>query len=307
MDNGSSNGNRSDDQGLLYPSEYILGITIFNAIFSVAGTFGNVLVLVAICKNKCLQSIPDLYIFSLASADLIVTAIRQPLLIHKANNNFSPDLQENSIVLKVFTQLGNVGSPATLTSMLAVTIDRFLAIRHPLRYQLYSTSKRAIFVISSCWTVSVLVAVAMYFLESQAQYFAWALYVICLLSTILIYIYIFLVAKKQENKIITVQTVQDTNLPNRSSQQRQERKAAKTIALVVGVYILFYVPFLAYTISRSDIKGLDFFIGFYWFYSILLCNSAVNPVIYGLRSSRYRRAFIGILGLKQDWQVDVTQ
>ena len=87
--------------------------------------------------------------------------------------------------------------------------------------------------------------------------------------------------------------------------QRGERKAAKTIAIIVGVFLLFWLPFILFSgILGSHPTSEKFLRGFRWVQVVSMCNSAINPYVYCIRSTRYRLAMARIIGLKN---VDMTQ
>lgn len=76
---------------------------------------------------------------------------------------------------------------------------------------------------------------------------------------------------------------------------RMETKAAKTLALIVGGFILCWCPFFTMYMIRAFcelcIEPLLFSILFWLGY----CNSAINPLIYALFSKDFRIAFKTIL------------
>lgn len=76
---------------------------------------------------------------------------------------------------------------------------------------------------------------------------------------------------------------------------RMETKAAKTLAVIVGFFILSWMPFFTMYMIRafceSCIEPLLFSILFWLGY----CNSAINPLIYALFSKDFRMAFKTIL------------
>lgn len=76
---------------------------------------------------------------------------------------------------------------------------------------------------------------------------------------------------------------------------RMETKAAKTLALIVGGFILCWLPFFTMYMIRAFcqlcIEPLLFSILFWLGY----CNSAINPLIYALFSKDFRIAFKTIL------------
>ncbi|XP_031567260.1 D(2)-like dopamine receptor [Actinia tenebrosa] len=293
----------------------LICLVVFNILISVLGTFGNALVLLAVVKNRSLQTVPDLFIFSMAVADLIVTGVQQPMLTCRVYRINSPNLTFNSIL----ETIGFLAILASITSMFMVTIDRFVAIQRPFVYIRLATSKRAVQVISTLWILCPTFTVSSHFIQGQEKYYAvWTYMTILLLSTVIIYVYLFYTARKQQNKIIMANTLGTSVRSNDHTQkgiplrtrQRNERKPAKTIAIVVGVFIVFWTPFLAYVITNADIlekEELDKMIWFYWFLSLSLCNSTLNPYIYCVRNSRYRLAFAKLLHLKRVIQLDSSQ
>uniref|UniRef100_A0A182XYG8 G-protein coupled receptors family 1 profile domain-containing protein n=2 Tax=Anopheles stephensi TaxID=30069 RepID=A0A182XYG8_ANOST len=76
---------------------------------------------------------------------------------------------------------------------------------------------------------------------------------------------------------------------------RMETKAAKTLAIIVGLFVLCWLPFFTMYLVRpfcdDCINELLFSIVFWIGY----CNSAINPMIYALFSKDFRFAFKRII------------
>jgi histamine receptor H2 len=269
----------------------------------IVGTFGNTLILLAIIKNSCLQTVPDLFIFSLAIADLLVTVLIQPLWIYKVNNLETAVYFEKKLLYLVLRGICYLSLLASITNVFAVTVDRYLAICRPFRYLSLVTKKRAVLVILTVWVNSAVIAVAGIFDKYYVNFYSFVYSVVLLVLTIIIYIYLLVVAKKQQNKIVTLNDPSngnngDTSLPSR---QKREQKAARTIAIVVGVFIVCWSPFLVITgLARVELKIMSPYV----FFSFALCNSAINPYIYCVRNSRYREAFKKLLGRSGNNQIN---
>lgn len=74
-----------------------------------------------------------------------------------------------------------------------------------------------------------------------------------------------------------------------------DQKAAKTLAIIVGLFILCWLPFFTLYLIRpfcEDCINQILFSVVFW---IGYCNSAINPMIYALFSKDFRFAFKRII------------
>ncbi|KAK2553237.1 Trace amine-associated receptor 13c [Acropora cervicornis] len=112
------------------------------------------------------------------------------------------------------------------------------------------------------------------------------------------YVYIFLVARRLE--ISTVQLSQNGSIEENKRNHRKERKAAKTIAMILGVAITCWIPFLIISRIFAKEQDVDLIVSLMSSLQVLsVCNSSLNPYIYCVRSQRYYVAFIKLLGLQK--------
>lgn len=90
----------------------------------------------------------------------------------------------------------------------------------------------------------------------------------------------------------------DSQDEKKTTKTLKERKAAKTFAIVIGVFVITWIPLLVYPLSVSRSK-IWFFEGFLWAETFSLWNSFINPYIYFARSKRYKRMALQMLGVMQ--------
>ena len=264
-------------------SEAVTALSVVSAVASLIGSVGNLLVLVAVFKNEIIRTIPDFFITSLAFSDFTVCAVFLPLSIYQFYQQNTGQENDSSSLAKSF--LGHVSMVASATNMFAVTIDRVIAIGFPFKYVASVTKQKAAVTIAVVWMISI--ALGALLIGELISIYVIAIYsAVLLLNTIVMYIYIFVKAKRQENRIQEM----TTRIPGVSA----EKKVAKTIFTVVGIYAVCWLPTLllpAFVNPSSE----QFQQSFPWVMTLLASNSALNPFIYCLKSQKYRLAFSKIL------------
>ena len=277
----------------LLPNDEVIILSVVCALASIMGTLGNFLVLLAVRKNEILRTIPDLFITSLAFSDFSVCALFLPMSIYDFNHS------ENEIFAITKSFLGHTSMVASATNMFAVTVDRVIAIRYPFKYVTVMTARNALVGIVIVWMIS-LVFGALYAPNLVSRMYIALYSAALLITTIFMYIYIFIIAKRQENRI--------QNIQQESNDSTAEKKVAKTIFTVVGIYALFWLPVLLLPIIvNPSTEAVEFRKRFQWVQTMLACNSAINPYIYCMRSRKYRTAFGKILRIQRYVDRNLTE
>ena len=279
-------------------------LTLINSFSCVVGVLGNGLVLLAITRNPTLRSVPDYLIYSLSLADLIVTAVYVPLFIPYIICYQELGSNVNFTMVKSF--IGHLALLASTANIVGITIDRRISIRWPLKYPKLVTKKFAFTFISIAWLISAAIATSYAFFE-PTHVFLWCYCLSLLLAVILMYSYILKVAHTQRKRIQSMryrdeehqnQQKAETRVERKANKTFKDRKAMKTFAIIIGVFVITWIPLLVYTLIVSKSKSW-FHEGFLWVESFSLWNSFINPYIYFARSKRYRAMALQMLGLRQ--------
>ena len=212
---------------------------------------------------------------------------------------------------------------ASVASLLAITVDRYIYIVKPLKYPLIVTRRRILAVIPAIWLTACCIFALWYvhveihgtalrsfcFLSDSIHYSLKTFQTYIPVSVIIILNWrILLVSRKQRRKILAQTLPAPDNNMNDDLLNEKTRmklvvrffvglKTAKTFSIVVAVLIFcLFTP----TLIREMLKQVCspacsryFVVIFrYEFYGI---NSVVNAFIYGLRHVKYRKAFGKIL------------
>lgn len=293
----------------LYPCSNIsaptaLSITsaTFCSLLTVTATTGNVLVLLAVIidPNRNLRSPFNFLVANLAAADLIVGCVALPMSVEF----YIRESLTDKITLLPRDDARRVSSfistTASLFSLAALTVDRFIAITDPLKYKIKLTTKRAAIVSLVLWVVSIAFPF-LYFKVGYLNYqfvFANTAVVATFSVMCLTYMKVFKSFKTQVKNWDILHDGRDGDNHVKMRAIKWEKKITKTFLIMLGLFICCFLPslLLIYVISFCGSCNCVFI---HWArdlnYILIMANSSMNPFVFAWRLEPYRRAFSKIL------------
>lgn len=270
--NHSSNESHLDD--CLLPVSHIIALIPINILSSVVGTIGNSLVIATVYTNKSLQIIPNFWLASMAVADLMVTALGQPLLI--AFWGLHVNRECNEPVSETFRVVGNMSCSASVLHLCFISIDRCLVIVRPVQSKAIRTLKRFKLALLIAWIVPVTYGVLrMSVIKKATSYFTVVAAAICYLT--IICCYTLIIFKVWNRDVVHSHARQ-------SASQLVERRVTVTVAIVVIVFTICWIPLMY---LRSAYAQSNVGVAYNWARTLALSNSAMNPWIYCLRMEAF--------------------
>ena len=292
-------GHQTAEESIRVP--YVLA-AIVNIAIAVGSVFGNTLTIVAVVQDEQLRKLANSFIVSLAMADLLVTVLPMPVSVvygYVLNDTLPlvPCLLINSTDL--------VFCIASVLNISCISMDRYIAITDPLHYSTRMTKKLAAAMITGAWLISVLCGfvpiMVRYIMEPGICYSPFSSILLALIPNLIIFIAsfpmlaaywrIFRIARKQETHVREM-----ARQVNQGSEPRKNHKAARTLGVVIGVFMLCWLPFLTCALLVSVFSAITMpVIVFHILGGLVYCNSALNPVIYATSSRDFRKAFKKIL------------
>ncbi|KAM9798564.1 thyrotropin-releasing hormone receptor [Neosynchiropus ocellatus] len=307
-----------------YTVEYKVVSVFLVCLICGVGIVGNVMVIMVVLTTKHMRTPTNCYLVSLAAADLMVlTAAGLP--------NISDALYGQWVYGYIgclgITYFQYLGINASSCSITAFTVERYIAICHPIKAQFLCTLSRAKRIILLVWTLTSIYCVMWLFLSdtkklvydnvvllscaykvSRSHYlpiyfidFA-VFYVLPLMLATVLYGLIARILflnplpsdpkdKKKKSDTSKTGRIVSTNSSS-STTAASRRQVTKMLAVVVILFALLWMPYRTLVVINSflDKAYLDT-----WF--LLFCrlciylNSAINPVIYNAMSQKFRTAF----------------
>ena len=299
----------NETEGQISPkSPDFLVLVALSCVSAVIAVIGNTVVLIAVYSTKTLHTISNFFIASLAAAELVVGIVLNPLLAYKAiffSYLYPERLLEGSAFDMVEDLAWIQAIVATTFGLTAISVDRYVAVNFGLRYREFASRKQCIIAIMSVWISSVVFASVRLFTTKPRQLsILWLVMgvVTCIVPLIIItfcYLSIFVAARSQARKI-RENTLRRTGEEawNDNNAQISHRKTAITVAIVILLFIVLWVPSLITAAIQlgsdkaEDRKTLYIFERKVWLWVSLLAyfSSAINPWIYSIRSTQFRIA-----------------
>ena len=246
-----------------------------------------------ITKTSSLPKTLKTLLLSLAVSDVAVGLLVQPfytsLLI-----NWIQQIVPNCNTNKTFSIIGILFGTTSFLGVVALSVDRFLAIHLHLRYQELVTHKRVVAMVFFIWVLSALLSLTILWAPPDiASLFLCIVIGVGLFLTTMVYIRIYLAARRHKNQVLQVQQV---------AQTCEISNFANLIKCAVGifyVYLVFLVCYLPYVIGLVAIEivgsGITVKKLHYFSLTFVFLNSSLNPVIYCWKMRHIRHAVINIL------------
>ena len=285
-----------------FSSTYIVNI-MFNAFLCYTAIVLNSITIHAIRKTSSLPKPLKTLLVSLAVSDLSVGLLVHPLNIAV----YAMDLEQNTDnntaydnTIDAFFITAIFLSYASFFCVLALTVDRFLAIHLHLRYEEFVTYKRVVVVAISIMVLSSFLLSFLWWIPvtNDRRRIYSSIEIVCLVIIGILYCKIYSTVRRHRNQIQSLQVQQD-------EEQNREMMAnvARLVKLAVGtfyvylVFLLCYLPKFCYKfaviISGKHTTATIHLVEYSW--TMVLLNSSLNPLIYCWRMRHIRHAVINIM------------
>ena len=267
-------------------------------------TVGNALVTVAIYRMKHRRLVGHYFIASLSLSDLYFGAFIMPMSVVELHAGAT--VTTTPYWCKFTAGLAQTAILGTSWNLVLITIDRFVSILKPLHYQSWFTERSVSVAIACTWFVVIVWSfIPMMGWDANFNYKRAAL-TLCIwplildntyftITLILIFVaisivavlqsIIFVVAQKHARVIHDNAAMFDIDR-NKLHFAKRQRKITKIIAVIVGFFMMTYLPWMGILArnmwAHEAVNQIGILIGLLLVY----LNSAANPWIYTLSDKK---------------------
>ncbi|XP_047457356.1 trace amine-associated receptor 13c-like [Mugil cephalus] len=269
----------------------------------------NLFVIISVSHFRQLHTPTNILLLSLAVSDFLVGLLLMPVeIFRKADCWIFGDA-----ICCLYSLVGSVIVCVSVGHIVLISVDRYVAICYPLYYPTRVTVSRVRLSVCLCWLCSALYS--SYYVKdvlaqperSKSCYGECVLVIDYITGTIdvvlsftapvtiiiILYMMVFVVAVSQARamrskvRIVTVQV-------SLTLTKKSELKAARTLGVLVVVYLICYCPYYCYIVSEAVLSTTSgTFVVFLAYF-----NSCLNPVIYALFYPWFRNAVKHIVTLQ---------
>lgn len=291
----------------------VLGLVLM--VFMIFGVMGNILVILSVACHPHLRSMAHYFVANLAVADLLLSSMVLPFSAASEALGrwaFGPSL------CNAWTALDVLCCTASILSLTVISVDRCVAVSYPLRYPSFATGRRALAAVAALWALSTAISVGPLFgwrdpmpedesvcrvneEPGYAIFSAACSFYVPLTVILAMYCRVYVVArhKTRSNRgtktngltkqgvmlrihcrnAVKEEAVRSSHAFVRLLKFSREKKAAKTLGIVVGCFVLCWLPFFL-VLPISEYRRTDMICYFDQNGNLLLnkCSNCIKGV-----------------------------
>lgn len=264
-------------------SSSIITVVTFLSVVCVLILLGNALVILAFTNGpRRLRTYTNFFVVNLAISDLMVGCLSVPFWICLELGKTSDGAN------KFFIALDILFGTTSILSLAAISLERMYAVKYPAHH--LNLSRRTVYAsIAFTWTIGIMLTVTNITLFKHQKILILVLFTFAFVIPLLVIIFSYVV--------LFVTAFQLTAADNQLNSLSREIQIAKTISVIIGLFVICWAPFfclnIAYTYCPHCANS--------WTVSISITkllhysNSMMNFFVYAVRSPDFRQTFKALI------------
>ncbi|XP_066590387.1 growth hormone secretagogue receptor type 1 isoform X2 [Prorops nasuta] len=288
-------------------------------IVMILGIVGNLMVPLVVLRGKDMRNSTNIFLVNLSVADLCVLLICTPTVLVEVNSG--PQVWRfGEHMCKAVPFVEYTVAHASVLTILAISFERYYAICKPFRAGYVCTKARATLLCFLSWIAAALCTSPILFMvsykmekEEDGSSFpacsteADALWMTgYILTTIAVFFVVPLLILMVLYTVIACHLMASPDISRgpANSVIRNRKQVVMMLGTVVVCFFICLLPFRAMILwiivaPREKIVnlGIEFYFSLLYFCRVMLyLNSAINPILYNLMSTKFRKGFLMLCG-----------
>ena len=290
--------------GIEGPTELSTITAAILSVLAIITTGGNILIIIAVWKNpyKKLKTSFMYVLVNLAVSDLIVGTVTLPTTVVKL---ILEALHHGNVILPHVSRLSFfVSATASILNLVALFIDRYFAVRKPVKYRQYSKFKNCLMVSFVIWVVAI--SVSMIYLKvgyiGYLMIFTNTSVIMALVLLTFVYFGVHKSLKKSTERSSKIGNGVATHVKIKTTQGESKRrytnrKLTRVFLTILISFMACYAPVIIITyilklclqcscVLRHVLRDMQ--------YIFCVANAAVNPFVCTIQLTPFRKALTAI-------------
>ena len=276
--------------------EWLVFIAVISAINCPLTVVMNALIIIAVKTKKRLKTKSNIALACLSSTtDLAMGVIGKPLyisvVIAELQGNTSSTYCIRTLLATIVLRVLGI---ASLSHLAMVNLERYIAIKHALRYETIVTEKRLTCLSSLLWIILLTITVSLSFFDENTYLKVDTITLsLCITTIIFCQVVFYHETRRHQKQIAAWQFSMEAR-----EKFLREKEAFQLTTMILFDLILCFLPFIIarMLISKSVINSVNLaYIALFTGRTVAAFNSMVNPIIYCVRIRQFRVAFIQLL------------
>ncbi|XP_060553446.1 G-protein coupled receptor 54-like [Ruditapes philippinarum] len=303
------------------PDYMTVYLTIVNVLILCVGLFGNTMVIMVVCRVREMRNPTNYFLFTLSIADFCVLLVCQPVAVMEF---YAKEIWYlGHFMCKLVPLLENGMLHVSILTMIAMTTERFYSIIYPFRNLSNCSETSTVKIIFALWIIAFICTSPFLLITTleDATFYDGTHVKVCRTIVRLLWHKVFIVANNiaffvipffvliyMYSRIIKrlmsdrLSIIMSNDISARITLQAR-KQVVRTLILIMILFFVSMCPLRVVTlwqiftpVSELDNIGIEAYYNIMWFARCMMyLNSAGNPVIYSLSSTKFKMAFRRVL------------
>ena len=269
------------------------------SVVMLCSVLGNGSLCLLLVRFKRLRTVPNILIVNVAIGDIINALVNMPLMIlwYTCKVSFLKGRALSFFIVSFYA----FSMYLTVFSLVTLTLDRYGAIVHGLRYHWWKTRNKALVAVATTWLIAIIytygqfsmglhfdigdAVVLLYrvkYFKAFGREFLVTAFLVCFAVIMFLGIQMYRTVSKQRKTM----SIKCSQLGTKHA--KAEVATTKTVGLTVfAFFVMGLLPVMFHCFARVPGTWIHFLA-----YLLIHMNSMANPIIYSLRTRRFRRALL---------------